>query len=210
MTKQGGRTAVKYNKEFLKEKILTAVKKNEEIMEDLDFDPPSEFELKYLHPDALDAPFRNVSLAELTAQVTKDVSKVYFSSENFGCFPEQGYNNELGFHTLDNDFTYLGCMGGGDWEFPVFYIIYWDGKKLRGYVPTDGNMFNRSTMMAYGNDGESEKANSRTDEEDAAIVYPKFADELKANPDMSMIDSNNIKWDNNRITTDIMNRINLR
>ena len=39
----------------------------------------------------------------------------------------------------------------------MFFIIYWDGKKLRAYVPTDGNPWNTDTKEAYGNDEEKDE-----------------------------------------------------
>jgi hypothetical protein len=55
---------------------------------------------------------------------------------------------------------FRGIWAGGDWECPVAFIIYWDGSKLRAYVPTDGNSWNTDTKRAYGNeekDGEDLK-----------------------------------------------------
>lgn len=49
---------------------------------------------------------------------------------------------------------YVIIMAGNDWEEPALYMIYWDGKKLRGYVPTYGNCFNRKTKSLFGNDDE--------------------------------------------------------
>lgn len=84
--------------------------------------------------------------------------KVKFDYENFfinGCDAISGY------HTLSNGLTFLGCYAGGDWEYPVQFIIYWDGKKLRGYVPTKGNPWNTDTKMAYGNNDEADLKNAR-------------------------------------------------
>jgi hypothetical protein len=55
-------------------------------------------------------------------------------------------------------------VAGGDWEAPLLYVLYWDGRELRGYVPTKGNPFNTDTKTAYGSehevmdDDEAEKA----------------------------------------------------
>jgi hypothetical protein len=83
--------------------------------------------------------FKNVY--ELFEHVQRDI-KVKFDLENL---------NIIGYHN-DNGFVYLEAVGGGDWEQPVSFIIYWDGKKLRGYVPTKGNPWNSLTKEAYGND----------------------------------------------------------
>lgn len=38
----------------------------------------------------------------------------------------------------------------GDWECPLIAIVYFDGTHLRGYVPTDGNIFIKTTKQAFG------------------------------------------------------------
>lgn len=67
----------------------------------------------------------------------------------------------------DNGFVYLEAFGGGDWELSVSFIVYWDGKKLRGYVPTKGNPWNFSTKEAYGN-------SETLDAKDAKKRYPEI------------------------------------
>jgi len=90
--------------------------------------------------------------------LNKDI-KVRFDTENSDSDNGSHYGNLVGFHTLDNGFSFLGFAAGGDWEAPVFFLIYWDGKKLRGYVPTKGNVFNTDTMQAFGNDGKADAKN---------------------------------------------------
>lgn len=41
---------------------------------------------------------------------------------------------------------------GGDWEIPVVFFLYWDGKTFRGYIPTYGNSFNRHCKCAFGSE----------------------------------------------------------
>lgn len=53
---------------------------------------------------------------------------------------------------MDNGFTFLGCAAGGDWEYPVHFAIYYDGKSLRGYVPRYCNSYNLKTKQAFGYD----------------------------------------------------------
>lgn len=81
--------------------------------------------------------------------VKKDWAKVDFSLENIIVDDPDPYRY-VGFHTLDTGLTFLGLMCGGDWEFPVFAIIYHDGKKFRGYVPNRGNAFHHDVKAAYG------------------------------------------------------------
>ena len=85
----------------------------------------------------------------------KDISKVDFDFENFEYQPFGGWsrmNAYLGYKTIDDGFNYLSCYAGGDWEHPVCFILYWDGKQIRGYVPTEGNCWNYKTKKAFGND----------------------------------------------------------
>ena len=94
----------------------------------------------------------------LTPEVTADLETVNFDEENFEWENGEGYcgcEAIVGFHTLRNGLTYLGITAGGDWETPLFYIIYWDGQKLRAYIPTDGNFWNTDTNTAYGSEGEA-------------------------------------------------------
>lgn len=78
---------------------------------------------------------------------------------------------------MSGDLQILVFKAGGDWEIPVYMIMYWDGKEIRGYIPEDGNTFKASTRMAYGND-----------EDDDTVKLPH-------------------KPDDNKFYTDIMNRI---
>ena len=90
------------------------------------------------------------SIFDITPQVKKDLSKVQFDLENITMVDGFGYSL-TGYHTLPNGMTFLGVAAGGDWEVPVFAILYFDGKKLRGYIPTKGNAWNRITKRAFGN-----------------------------------------------------------
>jgi hypothetical protein len=96
------------------------------------------------------------SAYDMVEKLGKDL-KVSFDCENF----DMEGKGILGYHTLPNGLTFLGCYGGGDWEHPVSFIIYWDGKRLRGYVPTEGNPYNTDTMQAFGNDEDADRKNAR-------------------------------------------------
>lgn len=74
--------------------------------------------------------------------------------ENFGCgIGKRKYTcyDLEGFNRLDNGFCFLGCHAAGDWEVPVFFIIYWDGNEFRGYIPENGNVYNKDVNSAFGN-----------------------------------------------------------
>lgn len=91
-------------------------------------------------------------------QIRDDLSKIQFDFENYSSpnSPETPADI-MGWHTLDNGFSFLGMWAGGDWEQPVYFILYWDGKKVRGYVPEAGNTFNPKYRTAFGSEGDSKK-----------------------------------------------------
>ncbi len=94
---------------------------------------------------------------ELLERLGRDI-KVKFDCENWVDTPSNHIEGMLGTVTFSNGLTAIGISAGGDWEFPVYFIVYWDGKKLRGYVPTAGNPWNRKTKQAYGNDADADLA----------------------------------------------------
>jgi hypothetical protein len=131
--------------EFLRSKILEAAAKDEFIREEMD----------ELGPE--DCPLESAmyGFGSLTDRVERDLSKVEFDLENVsmgtGGDSDYGFPGLIGFNTLESGLTFLGCGAGGDWETPLFFLIYWDGRQLRGYVPKDGNPWNTDKMSAYGN-----------------------------------------------------------
>lgn len=95
---------------------------------------------------------------DVTETVINDLDKVEFDGENYTCGEYFGHSHKdiLGLKTLPNGMPYLGCYAGGDWEEPVFFILYWDGNKVRGYVPKEGNVYNTKTNKAWGNDDDDD------------------------------------------------------
>lgn len=75
-------------------------------------------------------------------KMNDDLSKIKHDGENCEL---------IGNVESSNGLTYLKGEFGGDWEIPILFFIYWDGKKFRGYIPTKGNTFNRNTKIALGN-----------------------------------------------------------
>lgn len=76
-------------------------------------------------------------------KVSKDIAKINFDLEN--C-------EYVGLRTTESGVDYLLFVAGGDWEYPLCVIVYWDGKDLRGYVPIKGNTVNTLNKSALGND----------------------------------------------------------
>lgn len=116
--------------------------------------------------------------------------KVLFDLENVK--DSVDFTPIAGFHTEKNGLTYYGVCVGGDWEFPVFVCIYWDGKKLRAYIPTEGNPWNTSTKTAYGNDEDKDALNMKK-------RWPlKFSDDC--------CDIDDLEYDCDLIVQDILDR----
>lgn len=92
----------------------------------------------------------------LPKKVEKDIKKIQFDFENWEVEDDGYMNYPCGYKLINPDFPVLFVNAGGDWETPICFIIYWDGKDLRGYVPSKGNVFNPITKTAFGSDEESD------------------------------------------------------
>jgi hypothetical protein len=93
-----------------------------------------------------------------------DLTKIEFDFENY-CIGdanpdcnEQEYtdyydytNYPCGYKILPSGIPVLLVNAGGDWEFPICFALYFDGKSIRGYIPTEGNVFDKKNKSAYGN-----------------------------------------------------------
>lgn len=78
----------------------------------------------------------------------KDLKKVKFSFDNI-IFRQE--DKLMGFHQL-GELSFLGLSAGGSWEWPVHFILYVNEKnQIRGYIPENGNLYNKKTASAYGN-----------------------------------------------------------
>lgn len=86
------------------------------------------------------------SESNLFATLENDIKVIgLWGAENFNC---------ISIAMTKSGVPYAIMMAGGDWELPALYMVYWDGQRLRGYVPTYGNCFNRKTKELFGNDEE--------------------------------------------------------
>lgn len=149
LIKRGGRNAVKISQD----ELFKLIHKQHNLSSD-------RYYQKILFADFTT---EDISLGVLreNSKIDKDLSKVQFDDENNGAV---NYDNDpgrpkglIGLQTLPNGLTFLGMYAGGDWEYPVFFIIYYDGKSLRGYIPTCGNMINLDFKTAFGSEDDSEK-----------------------------------------------------
>lgn len=75
-------------------------------------------------------------------KVEKDISKYDFDLENL---------DYIDTRTTSTGLDFIIFEAGGDWEFPLYFFVYYDGKDMRGYVPTRGNCMNISNKAAFKN-----------------------------------------------------------
>lgn len=52
----------------------------------------------------------------------------------------------------ENGHRFLVLEAGGDWEYPVTSYLYWTGTALAGFIPVDGNTYNKITNSAFGSE----------------------------------------------------------
>lgn len=123
--------------------------------------------------------------------IGKDLSKIDFSFENwsYGRNHVTASPKIMGFQTYGS-LTFYGMWAGGDWEYPVFFIVYAYEGVARAYIPKDGNVYNPKTKSAFGNN----------DEEDNAF-FGMTDDEWKDN------DNTALDFDEDKILADIQNRL---
>ena len=180
--------------EYFKEKIRIHAKKNlaSEYYDDVSFD------------DMIRSTFYGIH--NFSSTVEKDLSKILFDFENVDCTNDgvcddgDGLVDLLNFGTLPNGMVYLGIMAGGDWEYPLFFILYWSGKNFRGYIPTDGNTWNKEFKTAYGSEEDSDKY-------DKKIENLTYVEKVKFREKLEELLYNPPAFDGKLVIQDIMNRI---
>ncbi len=120
-------------------------------------------------------------------KVINDLSKIYVDFENVEPFgTEDSYDHLSGLEHMEgyeivgdgeSTFPILWCCGGGDWEFPLVFVLYIGQKgELRGYIPNDGNVYNHKEKAAYGNNDGDPLWNA--DPDDPLLQFD--ADKLRA------------------------------
>ena len=98
-----------------------------------------------------------------------DMRMIKVNDENFTYDVNECFGNDvvgtplLGLQEIDG-YTFFGFEMGGDWEYPIFGIIYYDGENLRGYYPYCGNMINLDFKTAFGSEEDFENDEYEEDE----------------------------------------------
>jgi hypothetical protein len=170
------RYAEKITEQELVDKILEAYNNHEEAKEHHDVPVTKDTDM-YCY------------LKYLTPTVIKDLSKIDFDGENrcegMDCFSSHT-PDIMGVHTTSTGVTYYGCMMGGDWEFPIYFIIYWDGKELRGYIPTNGQCYDEECKAAYGS-GKNEEPEDPAHDPVALLADIENRIEIKGAPKVNKV-----------------------
>lgn len=141
--RDGGRNAVKMTEDEFKQEMIHAyhmyqMEQEETHPSDLKTTPsPSNFVYKLAYKN-----MKNED-SKYAAKLYKDIwgGKYKFDSENVDC--------RGGIKMSSKGFPYLLCYAGGDWECPVCFFVYFDGKHFRGYIPLKGNAINTKTKSAF-------------------------------------------------------------
>lgn len=184
LIKEGGRKSISLSTAELKEKvksILIKAYKDQELSE-----REIKKELEHMESNGY---FDIYEFRETNRQLDKDLQKISFDCENFGTNNDAfGEGSLLGFHTVKNGLSFIGCYAGGDWECPIFFIIYFDGKSLRGYIPMCGNLYNGDTKTVFGNgedySGESKNKDNlflQKELSDKTVEYEDIVSDLDYN-----------------------------
>lgn len=144
LVRKGGRRApLITRKEFLNN-IKDFCSKDREIYEDeLEIDPSE------IDPEDDDVLY---SFAEKIYYIQESDRSVMFNEENIDTDTKEFGYEMSGIKILKNGLPILGVTAGGDWEYPLFFCIYWDGKKFRLYVPRYGNTYNIVAKAAFGSE----------------------------------------------------------
>ena len=208
MAKSGGRIAKRVTKEELTERIFKEIQSDGEYDDGFDID-------------------------QLWRKIAKDVSKISFDFENSSFMKEEGHNENCDdsedfeeydnfskkeekseyeifenydIHTLENGLTYCLCGAGGDWEEPVYFIVYIDNKnKIRGYIPTEGNTFNVKYKCAYGSEENCE--NYEEDEENENYEEDEENENYEEDEENENDEENYPELDMEKFNADILGRI---
>lgn len=169
LIKKGGRKAAKISQDDFLSHIRVAMAKGDpyivedlldDFREDNNLDDNDSIDNLLLNKYMLKNYINIYALREGCSKLDSDLNKVVFDMENYESNNNSGNEpdgNLMGLHTLENGLTLMGFYAGGDWEFPLFFIVYWDCKSLRGYIPSYGNTYNIDFKTAFGSEEECDK-----------------------------------------------------
>ena len=87
--------------------------------------------------------------------IKKDFKGIHFDWENYDI---------VGDVRTTKGVPYQLFYARGDWEIPVYFMVYYDGKRIRVYVPTVGNTWRQDLKQALGNVDKAQRG-IKTDDE---------------------------------------------
>ena len=173
--KNGGRNSVRISEDELWNKIVARARKIGDCYIDEDTEDNG--------PDGDEAAQFISELFYNDETIRKDI-KYNVDGENILVACDADYEDKyIGMYTTNEGLTFYGFLAGGDWEMPMFIIIYWDGKKLRAYVPSYGNVINLDCKCAFGSECDE------VDDNKAKALLAKYK-KLGIEPE----DPNDIDW----------------
>ncbi len=91
------------------------------------------------------------------SELALGATNIVVCNENAYIKADIGECKVLGFMEI-NGFHFLGVSIFGDWEWPVYTILYFSNKdsdKLERYIPLKGNSYNPEYMTAFGSEQDS-------------------------------------------------------
>lgn len=131
---------------------------------------------------------------ELPKKVDSDLGKIVFDWENHtlhfdeekNTFDNDNFANyEVGYKELKPGFHTFFVNAGGDWEYPICFILYWDGSSIRAYIPEEGNVYNKIYKTAYGSEGDTKVKNPpdvdyNREDKDQEYDYDKMIQDIES------------------------------
>ena len=122
-----------------------------------------------------------------------DLLKIYHDTENCDAVGD--------IRTTKSGIPYILGQMGGDWEEPILFMVYWDGKTFRGYIPERGNQYNRDTkgtvrvdnthmVTTYLEMTATALEAGNNEEADEAFIRKQFKDEIENGTEYSKIKKN--------------------
>lgn len=123
--------------------------------------------------------------------------EVEFDLENWGGVKHHdhdylGFENLLGLNLTNHGKQFIGMNAGGDWEHPVFFLLYIEGEEIKCYIPKEGNTYNKICMTAFGSEGDSSNFDSLSEKEQELAETCMYE---RVDPDWQMTDPDlNLLW----------------
>lgn len=131
-------------------------------------------DFRYIPYDLIDKAYTGEFTDEFSIEkngIDVDFENVAFSGE----YDVPGSEN-LKLIEMIGDTPVAWCACGGDWEMPLVFCIYMNSDgKFKGYIPKEGNAYNKLQMCAFG----SERHGEELDEDEVEKLHKVDVNELR-------------------------------